>query len=211
MKVAIHQPAYMPWLRFLRKMQDADVFVYLDNALYTKNFINRNRILINDKEHWLTVPVLIKGKYAIQPIREVKTNWQKKWNIKHFRTLLYNYPEGMRMNNKEIEDFYANEHELLIDWNIQSTELLRRAFNIKTPILFESDLGINGKGTTRLVNICRKIGADIYISGPSGRIYLKEKMFGDIKIEYMEWTPESRLSGLHFYLMGQTEALRRDN
>lgn len=211
MKVAIHQPAYMPWLRFLRKMQDADVFVYLDNALYTKNFINRNRILIKDEEHWLTIPVLVKGKYAIQTIREVKANWEKKWNIKHFHTLLYNYPEGMRMNNKEIEDFYASEHELLIDWNIQSVELLRRAFNIKTPILFESELGINGKSTERLVNICREIGADTYISGPGGRQYMNEKMFGKIKIEYMDWKPASRLSALHYYLIGETEMLRKDN
>ena len=213
MKVAIHQPVYMPWLRFLRKMQDADVFVYLDNALYTKNFINRNRILIKDKEHWLTVPVLVKGKYAVQPIKEVRANWGREWTIKHFRTLLYNYPKGMSnyMNYKEIDDFYTNKHELLIDWNVNSIELLRRAFNIKTPILFESELGINGKSTERLVNICREIGADTYISGPGGRQYMNEKMFGNIKIEYMDWKPASRLSALHFHLKGETEALRKDN
>jgi len=207
MKVAIHQPAYMPWLGFLRKMRDADIFVYLDNALYTKNVINRNRVLINGEEHWLTIPVVTKGKYAVQPIREVRANWEKKWTVKHFRTLLCNYADGMRTRRKEIEEFYAAEHELLIDWDVCSVELLRQPFGIKTPIAFESALGINGKSTERLVNICRKVGADTYISGPGGRLYMEEEMFGDIKIEYMDWKPPTRLSALHYYLRGETEAL----
>ncbi len=207
MKVAIHQPSYMPWLSFLRKMRNADIFVYLDNALYTKNVINRNRVLVNGEEHWLTIPVVTKGKYAIQPIKEVKANWEKKWNIKHFHTLLYNYAKSMCTKRKEIEDFYAAEHELLIDWGVRSTELLRRAFGIETPIVFESALGINGKSTERLVNICREVGADTYISGPGGRLYMKEEMFGDIKIEYMDWKPPTRLSALHYYLMDETEIL----
>ena len=136
MRVAIHQPHYMPWLGYLRKMRDADIFVYLDNALYTKSVINRNRILINGKEHWLTVPIMNINR-STQPIKEIKVSWERKWNLKHLRILLSSYCEGIRTKKKEIEEFYLAEHELLIDWDVRSIELLRHAFGIKTPILFE--------------------------------------------------------------------------
>ncbi|MDR7579336.1 MAG: WbqC family protein, partial [Armatimonadota bacterium] len=45
MVVGIHQPHYLPWLRYMAKAALADVFVLLDDAQYTKNgWQNRNRI-----------------------------------------------------------------------------------------------------------------------------------------------------------------------
>jgi len=206
MRVAIHQPHYMPWLGYLRKMREADIFVYLDNALYTKNVINRNKILINGKEHWLTIPVASTNR-STQSIKKIKVNWERRWNVKHFRILLSSYFESMHTKKKDIEKFYVAEHELLIDWDVRSIEFLCHAFGIKTPVLFESTLGINGKSTERLVNICHEVGANTYLSGPGGRKYIDEKEFGDIKVEYMDWKPKSHLSALHFYLIDEYKAL----
>ena len=36
MIVAIHQPDYLPYLGYFYKMSRADVFVYLDDAQYSK-------------------------------------------------------------------------------------------------------------------------------------------------------------------------------
>jgi len=145
MRVAIHQPHYWPWLGYLKKMKEADIFVYLDEAAYTKNgFINRNKIQIDGKDHWLTIPVLTIA-YGINPM-----------------------------------------------------------------IIFESTLNIEGFGTERLVNICKKLNADTYLSGPSGRDYLDESKFANIKVEYMDWNPPTDLSALHHYLMGETEALEEE-
>jgi len=200
MRVAIHQPHYMPWFGYLRKIEEADVFVYLDNADYEKNgFQNRNRILIDGREHWLTVPVLTKGRLG-QQIKDVKVNWDNAWNLKHYHTLLYNYPKEMKGKNAAMKAFFDWDSKLLIDWGIRSIDLLCCAYKINTKRVFESELGVNGAGTERLVNICRELGADTYLSGPTGREYMKEKAFGDIEIEYMDWKPDSRLSALHFYL-----------
>jgi len=40
---------------------------------------------------------------------------------------------------------------------------------------------------------------------------MKEGAFGDIKIEYMDWKPNSHLSALHFYLREETEVLKKEN
>lgn len=200
MKVAIHQPCYMPWLGYLRKMKEADLFVYIDKATYQKNdVINRNRILVAGEEHWLTVPVLIKGKSG-QLIKDVRVDWGREWNLKHYRTLLYNYPKEMRSKKEILESFFLQNDELLINWCIRSIDFLRHVFRVRTPIMFESVLDTDGMATERLVNICKKLEATTYLSGPSGRDYINESKFGSVKVEYFDWIPKSRLSALHFYL-----------
>ena len=58
MKVAIHQPHYLPWLGYLAKWAAADLFVFLDTVQYEKNgWQNRNRIKTQAGATWLTVPV----------------------------------------------------------------------------------------------------------------------------------------------------------
>ena len=58
MKVVISQPRYLPALNYLQRLKHADVFVFLDNVqIQTRGWENRNKILINGKEKWLTIPV----------------------------------------------------------------------------------------------------------------------------------------------------------
>jgi len=211
MKVAIHQPYYWPWLGYLRKMMEADIFVYLDNADYRKNgFINRNRIQIDGKDHWLTIPVLTKGRTG-QAIKDVEVNWDSDWAKKHYHTLLYNYhaKEAGFLGAGLATVFFWAEHKLLIEWCTESVRFLKIAFKINTILSFESALNVQGSGTDRLVNICKALGADTYLSGPSGRDYLDESKFGNIKVEYLDWKPKSHLSALHHYLIGDLDALER--
>lgn len=213
MKVAIHQPHYWPWLGYLKKMKEADIFVYLDETAYTKNnFINRNRIQINKKDHWLTIPVLTNGRTG-QLIKDVEVNWDTDWIKKHFHSLLYNYAKSMRIPDNGLHNFFLSKprYRLLIKWCIESVRFLRLAFKINPMIVFESTLSVEGRGTDRLVNICKTLNADTYLSGPSGKDYLDEAKFGDIKIEYMDWKPKSHLSALHFYLRNELDALEDGN
>lgn len=212
MRVAIHQPHYMPWLGYLRKMRDADVFVYLDETQYTKNsFINRNRIRIDGKDHWLTIPVLTKGRTG-QTIKDVEVNWDTDWPKQHYHALLYNYAKEIKLSDNGLRDFFLSKprHRLLIKWCIESVRFLRIAFKVNPTIVFESTLDVQGLGTDRLVNICKALSADTYLSGPSGRDYLDESKFGDIRVEYMDWKPESYLSALHFYLRNELDVLEAE-
>ena len=219
MRVAIHQPHYWPWLGYLRKMKEADVFVYLDKVAYEKHgFQNRNRFMIDGKEHWLTVPVLTKGRSG-QSIMDVEINKTTQWLKKHHRMLLFNYKK-MDKNKKEILDtFFHFESEKLVDWNARSVDLLCDAFDIETKRIFESELNIKEPYavsaktkseicTGRIIKICKELGADIYLCGAMQKDYIDTKLFKDIAFEYMNWTPESTLSALHFYLENDTEALK---
>ena len=44
MIVAIHQPCYLPWLGYLQRMAQADLFVVLDHVQFERaNYQNRTR------------------------------------------------------------------------------------------------------------------------------------------------------------------------
>ena len=60
MKIAIHQPNFMPWLGYFKKIKDADIFVILDEVKGSKNsFLNRNVFSSNNCKNtfWLGIPV----------------------------------------------------------------------------------------------------------------------------------------------------------
>jgi hypothetical protein len=62
---------------------------------------------------------------------------------------------------------------------------------ISTPTSLSSELGITGlHKTDLLVEICRRLGADEYVSGPSARGYIEPEKFdrAGIKLSYFEYS-----------------------
>ena len=78
MKIAIHQPHYLPWLGYFAKWAAADLFIFLDTVQYEKNgWQNRNRIKTREGPRWLTVPVRAK---LGTPIRDVLVDSSQSWS-----------------------------------------------------------------------------------------------------------------------------------
>lgn len=74
--VAIHQPNYLPWLGFFSKISQADVFIFLDDAQYTKSsYINRVGVLCDGAAKWLTIPVRVPIGTSIRETRPAAANW----------------------------------------------------------------------------------------------------------------------------------------
>jgi hypothetical protein len=74
--VAVHQPNYLPWLGFFCKISQSDVFIFLDDAQYTKNsYINRVSVLCKGNAKWLTVPVRVPLGTPICAARPADAGW----------------------------------------------------------------------------------------------------------------------------------------
>ena len=60
---------------------------------------------------------------------------------------------------------------------------------LKIEIIKESELNINGASSERLVNICKNIGAETYVSGIGGLNYITEELFvkNSISLEYQNF------------------------
>ena len=67
--ISIHQPVYLPWLGFFKKILESEIFVILDDVQYEKNgWHNRNKIKTKDGDMWLTVPVHAKNNIKLNQI-----------------------------------------------------------------------------------------------------------------------------------------------
>lgn len=164
MRVAIHQPHYLPWPRYVAKMALADVFVLLDDAQYTKNgWQNRNRIKTAGGWAYLTVPVHAHAHDRIVDVRVADDRWREQ----HWKSLRAAYGRARHFSGHAafFEEFYAREWTWLVDVNLASLNYLRSALGVATPLVRASALGTSGGGTERLVRICRQLGATSYLSG----------------------------------------------
>lgn len=188
--VAIHQPGYLPWFGFFKKMMNSDIFVFFDDVQFEKKeFQNRNRIRINSGETWLTVPIIA---HRESRLNEVKIDQTKNWMDKHRKSLMYNYSAAKYFNEFTdfIEKIYDGDFELLIDLNVEIILEIIKKLELKTKTIRSSELGITLSGSDKILNICKSLNADHYISGTTwAKTYLKIDDFKKNKIivEFQEF------------------------
>ena len=190
MKVAIHQPNYLPYVGFFHKLSLADTFVIMDDTQYDKKFTNRNKIKVPGNWIWLTVPINKKHKFVANKIVEI--NNEENWQSDHFEKINRSYSNSkfFKKNYKAFfEKIYSKKWDHLFTLNYELIIQLIDWLDIKIEVIKESELNINGNSTERLVNISKKIGAETYVSGIGGKEYMNEKMFetNNIKIEYQNF------------------------
>ena len=190
MKVAIHQPNYLPYVGFFHKLSLADTFVIMDDTQYDKKFTNRNKIKVPGNWIWLTVPINKKHKFVANKIVEI--NNEENWQSDHFEKINRSYSNSkfFKKNYKAFfEKIYSKKWDHLFTLNYELIIQLIDWLDIKIEVIKESELNINGNSTDRLVNISKKIGAETYVSGIGGKEYMNKKMFetNNIKIEYQNF------------------------
>ncbi len=185
MIISVHQPQYIPWLGYFDKIDKSDCFVFLDTVQYKKReYQNRNRLRTKDSWIWLTVPVKTKGA-SHQRICDVLIDNDLDWAHEHSKSLQSCY--GASAYFKEHFPFfkavYEKKWERLVDLNIYIIEHILGVLKINTRILLESEIGTTKKSTERIIEICRKLKADVYLSGAGGKAYLKEELFVKEQVE----------------------------
>ncbi len=105
MKVAIHQPQYLLYGRFLHKLSLSELFVIMDDAQYDKRFTNRNRIITPNGPIWISVPINKKQKFA--PNAEVEINNEISWRDLHWKQLqlAYNISQFFHLHKTALNSF----------------------------------------------------------------------------------------------------------
>jgi hypothetical protein len=187
MRVGIHQPMYLPWLGFFDRIHRCDVFVLLDNVPYSKNyFINRNKIKMTNGWTWLTVPVLTSGLFG-QLIKDVQIDNKTQWCKTHWKSIYYSYKKAPHFSKHVnfFEDFYAKEWACLAEVNQTLLTFVLNTLGIKTRIIKASELNVPGKKEELILNICKGLNADEYLSGPDGVKYLNLDLWRENGIKVM--------------------------
>ena len=193
MKLAIHQPNYLPWPGYFHKMESADVFLILDTVQYIKfEYDNRCKIKTPRGEHWLTVPVGLQKSGTLT--RDVNLPYGAEWKLIQKRTILNNYSKTLYYKDyrSEINEIFDSGWEKLSDLNIKLIHAVREWLGIDTPLKFASELPESTlKGTGLILSYCQELGVDVYLSGVGGKNYLEQEQFenNNIKLEFQDFTP----------------------
>jgi len=192
MTVSINQPAYLPWLGYFDRIYKSDIYVVLDSVQFEKNSVtNRNKIRTKDGWAWLTVPLHTKGKFGDLSINKIEIFNQTNWQKKHWEQIKQNYSKApyFKDHRSFFESLYSKQWETLQQINTHILDYLINELGIKTKIMYASLLNIEGTKAELVLNICKHLNATSYLSGPFGRDYLDEKIFGqsNIKIQYHDY------------------------
>lgn len=164
----------MPWLGLIDRISQCDAFVLLDNVAYSKNyFYNRNRIRTRTGWNWLTVPVLFGGKFG-QLIKDIRIDNSTNWRQKHLKGIYLAYKKAPFFDRyyPEICGLLDSEWDLLSEISSKSMELSAGLFGIKKKFIRASELDAEGSKEELLQDICKRLKAKAYISGPDGANYL---------------------------------------
>jgi len=189
MIVSINQPAFLPWLGYFNRIAASDLHIVLDHVQFEKNSLtNRNRIRNIDSEHWLSVPINTSGKFGNLQISELEIANQIKWQKKIIETIKQFYRKSpyFDLYFPFIEHAIAKERVNLKELIIELNSYFLKLLDINTPMIYSSEIKIEGKKSDLVLNLCKKYNAKLYLSGIMGKEYLVEESFkqNGIKIIY---------------------------
>ena len=200
--VAIVQSSYIPWKGYFDLIGFADEFILYDDRQFTRrDWRNRNRIKTPQGPRWLTVPVAAKGRYT-QRIDETVVS-DPQWAVRHWRTLVHAYRPAAAFEEygPRLAEVYSElgDTDRLSAINRRLIEAVCDLLGIETILRWSTEYGGSGSKTERLVSLCTAAGATVYLSGPSARAYIDERLFDEagIRLEYVDYTGYAEYPQLH--------------
>jgi hypothetical protein len=190
--IALHQPVYLPFAGFFRKMALADEFAFLDFVQLSKqSWQVRNRIKTREGPLWLTVPAYVKGKHE-QLIRDVRVA-EGPWRRKHRDAIRQSYARAPYFADYAdfVDDVYGREWEWLVDLNLYIIDGLRRFLGVETPVVDIGGMEFTGTKTDLVVGICKKMEGTAYLSSDGEAAYIEKEKFeaAGLRHGYLRWEP----------------------
>ncbi|HYC02680.1 MAG TPA: WbqC family protein [Azospirillaceae bacterium] len=186
MRVAIHQPNFMPWLGLFHRLARVGRFVVFDHvqAMGGRSWLSRNRIMVGGEAHWLTVPVRKAGRLG-QRIDEVEIDHSADFGRKHLRTLELSYRKAPHAAPvlEMLADLYGRQHRLIADFNLAFTRAVCAALGLRVEFLHSSALAAAdpslaaAAGNELVLRICQAAGADEYVSGSGCLDFIRPESF----------------------------------
>ncbi len=165
--VSIHQPNYLPWAGYFRKIVLSDIFIFFDNVLMPmgKSFVSRNRILTQQGPRWLTVPI----RRTSRPHMIAETGIaDQHWPRKHVRTIeiAYAHAPWRGLIEERLAPIMTADHERIADLNVSLIKEIADILGL-TDVRFAraSEMGLSAAGATSIPEILARTGAQAYVTG----------------------------------------------
>ena len=186
MKAAIMQPYLFPYIGYWQLINAVDIFVLLDDVNFIKRgYINRNSILINGKPYVFSIPV--KDVSQNRLIKDMKLCFDRKEKKKFLTRLELAYRKAPFFDSifSLMRTSIETDTENLTDYIWNSIELVTQYLKIATIVVKSSELVKDNTltGQDRIIEICKRVHANIYINLSGGRKLYHERKFREHGIE----------------------------
>ena len=192
MNIVISQPMYFPWVGLLEQFRVADTFVFYDDVQFVKgSLFNRVQVKTNVGIRWLTVP--LRNRQLDQNICEVQLDDQQDWRSRHCALLKQSYAEAPYKDEMLAlaETVFSKDFSCLAELASSSMIALAEYFGIYADkkIIRSSELNVVGASSRRVLDICERLGANVYLTGHGAANYLDHQLFEHAGIEvcYMNY------------------------
>ena len=193
MKVVISQSMYFPWVGLLEQIHLTDIFVHYDDVHFSRgSFVNRVQVSTLTGRKWMTIP--LKNFHLGQTIDEIRVNNRKDWRNQHYELLKQAYKEAPYQKEMltVVESVLAQSTDLLVDVVRSSMLALASYFTLDKQCQFmnSKELGVEGRGSNRVLDIITNVGGNIYITGHGAKNYLNHDLFdySGIQVQYLQYS-----------------------
>jgi len=182
--VAIHQPDFFPWLGVFNKILRSDIFVVYDSCRKDSKlgWTKRVKIIKGNGTQWLGLSIqkVSKNENGLYPMlykHRIRNLNENKKN--HFRILRAQYQKSPYFNEifPFIIELYNYETEKITEFNRYTIKEICEKLFINTPQIKSSKMKIETASTEANIEITKKAGGEIYLSGDGSQGYLDEKLF----------------------------------
>ena len=193
MKLAIMQPYFMPYIGYWQLIKAVDIYVVYDDVNYiNRGWINRNRILINDKEYLFTVALKNASQNKLINEIEILDDFSK---IKKQIDFAYKkapyYSNSIDLLNRIFN--YSNKN--LAEFIFNSIKEVCAYIGVKSKLIKSSNLNKNNSlhAEEKILDICRVLNATEYYNAIGGQSLYDKTEFQnngvDLKFLKPELTP----------------------
>ena len=187
MKIAIMQPYLFPYIGYFQLMNAVDEFIIYDNIQFTKKgWINRNRILLNDTDIYITLPLKKDSDYLDIRDRFLADTWVKDREKIINRVIeWYKGAPFFEAAFPIIKKAILFEETNLFKFIFNSLQLIKQYLAIQTSLIVSSAIQIDHalNAGKKVLEICKARNASTYIN-PIGGIELYDK--ADFKKEHID-------------------------
>lgn len=194
MKLSIMQPYFFPYIGYFQLLSFSDKFIIYDDVSYIKQgWINRNKILVNNKPSLFTIPLSDSSSNKLICEVYVGPKMFSKWKDKFLRTINQAYAKAPYVNlvTAIVEDVLLDAADRPIsEVATKSITCVASFLGINTPIVETSSVYDNKalSAQSRVLDICRQERADLYLNPIGGQTLYSKNDFASqgIRLVFIE-------------------------
>lgn len=165
------QPYFFPYIGYFQLINCVQKFVIYDDVNFIKKgWINRNKILNYTDNKYINLP--IKNISQNKKICDLQIINDESWKKKFIKNIIHTYKKAPNYSNIYglIESIINKENNSLSEFLYAEIDLICKYLNINTEIIKSSNIyqNTNLSGINRIIDICQKEGASVYINPIGG-------------------------------------------